>query len=133
MPIFTRCLPSALTGSVTLLRSLPPAIAWAAAFHGSNLAPESGDSPHQRFAGLRSRIYVGVAGIDPTFGGAEEGRLAAALRDASVDHVIETYAGAAHGFVMEDLPVANAAAASRHWLRLSTQLRETFSQCKGAV
>lgn len=113
--------------------TLSDRVAFAASFHGSNLAPESGESVHRRFAGKRSRIYVGVAEMDPTFGGAEEGRLAAALRDAGVDHVIETYAGAAHGFVMDDLPVANAAAANRHWLRLSTQLREAFSQRTGAA
>jgi carboxymethylenebutenolidase len=107
-------------------------VLFAAAFHGSNLAPESGDSPHHRFGRVRSRIYVGVAEKDPMFSGAEEGRLAAALRDASVDHAIETYAGAAHGFVMDDLPAAsNPAAAGRHWLRLSTELREAFSRFKG--
>jgi carboxymethylenebutenolidase len=108
-------------------------VVFAASFHGSNLAPENGASAHTRFAGLRSRIYVGVAGIDPTFGSAEEGRLATALRDANADHVIETYAGAAHGFVMEDLPVGNAAAANRHWLRLSAELREAFARSKGAA
>jgi carboxymethylenebutenolidase len=111
--------------------TLSPRVVFAAAFHGSNLAPESGDGPHRRFAGVRSRIYVGVADKDPMFGGAEEGRLAAALRDASADHVIETYAAAAHGFVMDDLPAANPAAATRHWLRLSTELREGFSRFKG--
>jgi carboxymethylenebutenolidase len=108
-------------------------VVFAASFHGSNLALESGDSPHTRFGGIRSRIYIGVAAIDPMFGGAEEGRLAAALRDANVDHVIETYAGAAHGFVMDDLPrAADPAAAARHWLRLSTGLREAFSRPEGA-
>jgi carboxymethylenebutenolidase len=102
------------------------------AFPRGNLAPESGDSAHWRLVGVRSRIYVGVAEKDPMFGGAEDGRLAAVLRDAGVDHVIENYAGAAHGFVMDDLPVANLAAASRHWLRLSTELREAFSRFKGA-
>jgi carboxymethylenebutenolidase len=108
-------------------------VVFAASFHGSNLALESGDSAHTRFAGVRSRIYVGVAAIDHLFGGAEEGRLAAALRNANVDHVIETYAGAVHGFVMDDLPkAANPTAASRHWLRLSTELREAFSRDKPA-
>jgi carboxymethylenebutenolidase len=106
-------------------------VAFAASIHGSNLAPASGDSAHLRFNGMRAQIYIGVAAVDPTFGGAEEGRLAAALRDASIDHVIESYAGAAHGFVMDDLPAANPAAANRHWTRLSTQLRESFAQVAG--
>jgi carboxymethylenebutenolidase len=110
--------------------TLSERVVFAAAFHGSKLAPDSGESAHTRFAGKKSRIYVGVAAIDPTFDAAEEGRLAAALREAGIDHVIETYAGAAHGFVMDDLPVANAAAASRHWLRLSMNLREVFAMSK---
>jgi carboxymethylenebutenolidase len=105
-------------------------VVFAASFHGSNLAPDSGIGAHTRFARLRARIYIGVAEIDPTFGAAEEGRLAAALRDASADHVIETYAGARHGFVMQDLPAGNPAAADRHWLRLSTELREAFARSK---
>lgn len=107
--------------------TLSDRVVFAASFHGSKLAPEHGDGPHTRFAGKTARVYVGIAEKDPTFDGAEEGRLATALRDAGIDHVLETYAGAAHGFVMEDLPVANPAAASRHWLRLSTELREAFA------
>jgi carboxymethylenebutenolidase len=112
--------------------TLSDRVVFAASFHGSNLAPERGDGAHRRLSGIRSRVYVGVAAIDPTFDAAEEGRLAAALRAAGVDHAIETYAGAAHGFVMDDLPVAHAAA-NLHWLRLSTQLRQAFSQFTGAA
>lgn len=103
-------------------------VVFAASFHGSNLAPEHDAGPHTRFAGTKARIYVGVAEMDPTFSAAEEGRLATALRGANVDHVIETYARAAHGFVMEDIPAGNAAAANRHWLRLSTELSEAFAR-----
>lgn len=108
--------------------AISPRIVMAASFHGSNLALETEDSPHKRLDGIKARIYVGVAGVDPMFEAAEEGRLAAALRDGNVDHVIETYAGAMHGFVMEDLPVHDSAAAERHWNRLSENLREAFSQ-----
>jgi carboxymethylenebutenolidase len=103
-------------------------VAAAASLHGSMLAPAQGDSPHHHFAGVRSSVYIGVAGVDPSFGAEEEGRLATALRAADVNHTIETYAGAAHGFVMDDLPVHDAAAAERHWLRISAQLREAFAR-----
>ncbi|MDR3417268.1 MAG: dienelactone hydrolase family protein [Nevskia sp.] len=98
----------------------------AASVHGGNLAPESGDGPHLRLKGIAARVYVGVAAIDPTFGAAEEGRLACALREAGVDHIIETYAGAVHGFAMNDLPTHHAAAYQRHWTRLSALLAEAF-------
>lgn len=103
-------------------------VVFAASFHGSNLAPESDEGPHAHLGSTKARIYVGVAEIDPTFGAAEEGRLATALRASSVDHVIETYPGVAHGFVMQDIPAGNAAAAERHWQRLSAELREAFTR-----
>jgi len=100
----------------------------AASLHASMLAPAEGDSPHRHFASVRSSVYIGVAGVDASFGAEEEGRLATALRAAGVNHTIETYAGAAHGFVMDDLPVHDARAAERHWIRISTQLREAFAR-----
>lgn len=107
--------------------TLSDRVVFAASFHGSKLAPDSDDGPHRHLAGKTARFYVGMAAGDPTFGAEEEGRLAAAFRAAGINHVIETYAGAAHGFVMEDLPVFNPAASNRHWLRLSTELREAFA------
>lgn len=101
-------------------------VVFAAAFHSSKLALDTPDSPHHRLARSGLRIYIGAADPDPSFGGEEEGRLATALRDGGTDHVIETYAGAQHGFVMEDLPVYDPAAAERHWSRLADNLRETL-------
>ncbi|MFT3965771.1 MAG: dienelactone hydrolase family protein [Sphingobium sp.] len=98
----------------------------AATFHASTLAPAEGDSPHRHLDGVKARIYIGVAGIDPSFGAEEEGRLAQALRAAEIDHMIETYAGAAHGFVMSDLPVHNAKAAECHLARLKSLLSVAF-------
>lgn len=105
-----------------------PRVRFVAAFHGANLAPETGDSAHHRFKGLTAKVYIGVAGPDKGFGGAEEGRLAAALRDAEVDHMIETFAGAQHGFALPDLPMHDAAAAQRHWRRLTSFLEEAFAK-----
>jgi carboxymethylenebutenolidase len=108
--------------------TLSDRVRFAGAFHAAGLAPEQGDSVHHDFEGVRAQLYIGVAGIDPMFGGAEEGRLAQALRDADTDHVIETYANAAHGYVMSDLPAYNAAASARHWDNLSGRLRYCFAQ-----
>ncbi len=49
-------------------------------------------------------------------------RLAAALRAAGVEHLIETYA-AQHGWVPSDTPVHDAAATERHRESLRTLLR----------
>lgn len=102
-------------------------VAAAACFHSSNLAPASGDSAHTRLAGSATRIYVGIAEIDPTFDAAEEGRLAEALRAAGTDHAIESYPGANHGFAMQDLPVYSPSADARHLRRLRSLFAETLS------
>lgn len=107
--------------------TLSPRIAFAASFHGATLAPEKGESFHRRLSQAKARFYVGIAGIDPMFGAAEEGRLAEALREASLDHVLETYSGAYHGFAMADLPMYHEAARARHWSRLGDGLAESFA------
>lgn len=100
---------------------------FAAAIHGSNLAPVDQDGPHRRFKNASGRIYVGVAGIDPMYDGAEHGRLAEALRDADTDHVIETYHGVAHGFVFPDIPIYDEAASKKHMRRLKENFSEVFA------
>jgi carboxymethylenebutenolidase len=103
-------------------------VVFAAAFHASNIAPAEGNSAHHRFAAAKGRIYIGAAGVDPTYDAAEHGRLAEALRAADTDHLIENYKGAAHGWVMPDLPVYDQAAASKHMQRLKQNLSELFAQ-----
>jgi carboxymethylenebutenolidase len=103
-------------------------VVFAAAFHASNIAPAEGDSAHTRFASAKGRIYIGSAGVDPTYDAAEHGRLAEALRAADTDHMIENYKGAAHGWVMPDIPIYDAAAAARHMHRLKENLGELFAR-----
>ncbi len=53
-------------------------------------------------------------------------RLVEALERAGVSYVVETYEGARHGFVPEDSPVHDAAAAERHWQTLFALLGATL-------
>jgi carboxymethylenebutenolidase len=101
-----------------------PRVKFAGAFHASNIAPAQGDSPHQRFAGVKGRIYIGVAGIDPTYGAVEHGRLAQALREADTDHIVETYHGMGHGWVYPDLAIYNADGAAKHMRRIKEHFGE---------
>lgn len=103
-----------------------PRVRFAAAFHSSGLAPEGQDGAWRRLGRAKGRIYIGVAGNDPSYGPEEHGRLAQALREADTDHIIETYHGAAHGFVFPDIPVYDEAAARRHMDRLKSNLHELF-------
>ncbi len=102
-------------------------VRFAGAFHAGKLAPAEGDGPHKRFAQAKGRIYIGAAGIDHGYDASEHGRLAEALRAADTDHVIETYYGVGHGWVYEDLPVYNKAAADKHQRRIAEHFSELLT------
>jgi carboxymethylenebutenolidase len=104
-----------------------PRVRFAATLHSSNLAPEGQDGAHRRFASAQGRLYIGVAGIDPSYGAEEHGRLAQALREAGTDHVIETYHNAAHGWVFPDIPIYDEGAAAKHMQRLKDNMWEVFA------
>jgi carboxymethylenebutenolidase len=104
----------------------PGRIVAVASFHGGNLASDAADSPHRKAASIKARVYVGTAGVDRSFPPEQSARLAEALRAAEVDHVIENYAGMAHGWCVPDHSVFDAAGAERHWNRLTTLFNETL-------
>lgn len=98
----------------------------AASFHGGNLASDAADSPHRKAASIQARVYVGTAGVDRSFPPEQSARLAEALRTAEIDHVIENYAGMAHGWCVPDHGAFDATGAERHWKRLATLFAETL-------
>ena len=104
----------------------PDRIVAAASFHGGNLASDAEDSPHRNAANIRARVYVGVAGVDRSFPPEQSGRLAQALREAEIDHIIENYVGKAHGWCVPDHGVYDEEGAERHWRRLLTLFGETI-------
>jgi len=107
--------------SLTAAGTYPEHIVATASFHGGRLATDAPDSPHLLAPKIKSRVYVAGAIEDASFPDEMKARLEAALSDAGVDHVIETYP-AKHGWVFRDTPVYDAAASERHW----SALRELF-------
>jgi carboxymethylenebutenolidase len=95
----------------------PEWFAAVAAYHPGHLATDAPDSPHLLAPKIEARVYVGGASDDPSFTDAMKARLETALRDAGVDHTVETYP-ARHGWVPSDMPVHDAAQAERHWQTL---------------
>lgn len=104
----------------------PGRIAAAASFHGGNLAGDAADSPHNSAARIKARVYVGSAGTDKSFPPEQSARLAEALRTAGIDHMIENYAGTAHGWCIPDHNAHDAQGAERHFRRLETLFAETL-------
>ncbi len=98
--------------------NFPDRVAAAGAFHPGHLTTDDPDSPHRLADRIRARIYVGGADNDNGFTPEHKAQLEGALGEAGVDHRVEIYPGALHGYVMPDAPVYNAEAAERHWREL---------------
>jgi carboxymethylenebutenolidase len=106
--------------------TFPERVTVAASFHGGALATEKADSPHLLAGKMRARVYVGAAGIDPTFPDSQRQRLEAALSGAGVAYTIERYENAKHGFAVNGHLVYDRDASERHWERLLGILRENL-------
>jgi carboxymethylenebutenolidase len=88
-------------------------------FHGGNLASDDPMSPHRMVSGLKSEVYIAAAEHDDFYPPAMAAKLEDALQQAGVRHRSETYAGAAHGWMVPDFPVFNEEAAERGWTEMT--------------
>jgi carboxymethylenebutenolidase len=111
--------------SITAAGTYPERIVAAASYHGGRLATDAPTSPHWLAPKMKARVYVAGATEDASFPDDMKARLEAALSEAHVDHVVETYP-AKHGWVFRDTPVYDAAAAERHWQTLLALLDGTL-------
>jgi len=107
--------------------AFPNRFAVNASFHGGRLATDEPDSPHNFASAMTGYVYVAGAVQDQFFDDAEKARLDAALTAANIEHLVETYDGALHGWAVSDMPVYNMGAAERHW----TALLKIFSERLG--
>jgi carboxymethylenebutenolidase len=114
--------------SLTAAGAFPDRFAAVASFHGGDLATDRPDSPHRFVRNITGRVYVAGAVDDVHFPEEQKNRLEKALTEAGIDHLIETYPGARHGFAVPDVPVFDRGAAERHWVALFKFLHETFAR-----
>jgi carboxymethylenebutenolidase len=101
--------------SLAAAGNFPDRVVAAASYHGGNLATEASDSPHLLASRIRGRVYVAGATEDASFPEEQKERLTQALQQARVDHIVETYPGAKHGWVPTDSAVYDRAASERHY------------------
>ena len=111
--------------ALTVAGAYPGRFAAVASFHGGNLAADQPDSPHLFVKNISGRVYVAGAIEDKSFPDEQKNRLEKALTEAGVDHLIETYSGARHGFAVPDSLVFDSNAAERHWEALFKLLHDT--------
>jgi len=112
--------------ALTAAGALPERFAAAASFHGGGLATDKEDSPHLFVKNITGRVYVAGAVEDANFTEEQKNQLEQALTDAGVNHLIETYPGAHHGFAIADHPAFAPDAAERHWTALFKLFQETL-------
>lgn len=100
----------------------PQSFAVAASFHGGRfqVTPEA---PRMIADKAEAKVYMGVAEHDPRQTSEVTQKLADALAAAKIDHEIEVYPGAKHGFAVPDLPVYDPDHAAHHFRRLEGLLR----------
>jgi carboxymethylenebutenolidase len=101
--------------SIAAAGHFPERIAAAASYHGGRLATDAQDSPHLLASRMKARVYVIAASNDPVD---QTKRLEESLKQAGVQHTVETEEKALHGFVPPDSPVHDKEAAERHWKTL---------------
>jgi carboxymethylenebutenolidase len=107
--------------ALTAAGAYPERFAAIASFHAGGLTSDQPDSPHRFLNGVTGYVYVAGADQDTHFTAEQKAQLEAALSAAQVDHQVEIYAGAMHGYAVPDHPAFNAQGAERHWQAL-TQL-----------
>ncbi|MFF7991304.1 dienelactone hydrolase family protein [Kitasatospora xanthocidica] len=116
-------------GALLALRtaaSHPDRIAFAAGFHGGNLATERPDSPHLGADRITAELYFGHADQDEALPPEQIDRLAEALTAAGVRYRAEVYTGALHGYTQADTARYDAAADERHWEALLGLLKRVL-------
>ena len=111
--------------------ALPERIGAAASFHGGGLVTDQPTSPHLLVPKIKAQMYIAVAANDDERQPDAKTRLRAAFASANVQHEIEVYAGAAHGWCMSDMPsqgtpIYNQAAAERAWGKLLALYRSAL-------
>jgi carboxymethylenebutenolidase len=114
--------------SLTVAGDFPDRVVAAASFHGGRLVTDSELSPSRVVPNIAARVYVAGADLDDSYPVEMADNLEQLLTEAGVDHRLEIYAGARHGFTMTDFPVYDEQAAERHWRELLALLESTLPQ-----
>jgi carboxymethylenebutenolidase len=99
--------------------AFPERFAAAASIYGARLVTEDADSAHLAAPRIRGELYLACAEIDRWAPKEQIDALERVLRSAGVNHRIEWYPGAEHGFAFPQREgIYHKPSAERHWERL---------------
>ena len=95
-------------------------------FHGGGLATDDAASPHLGLGGARAEFVFGHADHDKSMPPEAVGRLGEALSAAGLLFINDVYAGAPHGYTMNDTPAYHEEGAERHYRVLEELFARTL-------
>ncbi len=101
--------------AIAAAASYPQRFAAVASFHGGNLATDAPTSPHRFVRTLAAEAYIASAENDSSYPPPMAARLEEALKKSGVRYQAETFAGAAHGWMVPDFPTYDRVSANRGW------------------
>ena len=104
----------------------PDEVAAVGGFHGGGLATDDDASPHLGLAAARAEFVFGHADNDRSMPPEAVRRLGEALASAGLVFINDVYAGAPHGYTMNDTPRYHEEAAERHYRVLESLLDRTL-------
>jgi carboxymethylenebutenolidase len=104
----------------------PDDIAAVGGFHGGRLATDDETSPHLGLGSARAEFVFGHADNDKSMPPEAVGRLGEALSAAGLVFINDVYAGAAHGYTMNDTPAYHHEGAERHYRVLEELFARTL-------
>lgn len=103
-----------------------PGVAAVGSFHAGRLVTDAPTSPHLTLGEITGEVYLGHADNDASMPAEDIATVEKALSEAGVTFTSEVYAGAAHGYTMNDMAVYDTDAAERHWDALLGLLDRTL-------
>ncbi len=106
---------------------LPGQVAAVGMFHTGGLVTDAPDSPHLCIPGLRAEVLARYADNDGSMPPEAITAVEAALTRAGVPFSSAVYAGAPHGYTMDDTSAYDADAAERHYTELRELLTRTLA------
>lgn len=96
----------------------PDRVRAAASFHGGGLYTEEADSPHRALPQVKASLYFGHAENDRSMPPEAIEKLDQALKEWGGSYKSETYAGAAHGWMIPGREVYNQGQSERGFAKL---------------
>ena len=104
----------------------PDDVGAAGGFHGGGLATDDDDSPHLGLVDARAEFAFGHADNDRSMPPEAVARLGDALSAAGLVFINDVYAGASHGYTMNDTPAYHEEGAERHFRALEELFARTL-------